>query len=415
MALQSEHSSSRRSVRWFTSTAALEAVGDSVARSVLPIVAVTTLGAGTATVGVINSLGLAAFLLLSLPIGVLADRWSAPRRLMTLSSLVRAGVMTAGLAAWIAGWLHGAGGLAVVLTMALMVGVADVGFTAGQALLVPRLVPPDRLRPVFGRLQSVSQAGGAAGPAVLTGLLAVIAAPAAWAVSAVLYLCSAVTQRRIRETVPPPAPPPRATMWAQARAGTGELFAHPVLARITVANTLNNAAVMGANTLLPVIVLRELDLAPAVFTAIGTTGALAGIAGASLASTITARIGLRATRLGTSIALTLGIVAVVAAVGGVLPGHPVLWLTLQSALAGAGTAIALVAGSDLAPRLVPGHALGTVMGAQRALVLGVMPIAALALGALGAVSVTAATWVWLALAAASVLPCLRLTDPPASR
>lgn len=405
---------SRSSVRWFTVTAGLEAVGDSLARTLLPIVAVGVVGAGTATVGVINALGLVAFLVLSLPAGVLADRWSAPTRMMTVSSLLRAVVTLVGVVAWLLGWLHGVGGVAVLVLTAVVVGIADVVYTTGQGLLVPRLVEPARIRPVFGRVQSLSQGGGAAGPALLTGLLAVVAAPVAWAAASVLYLGSALTQRGIRQQHPGPPPPPRTTMWAQARAGAGRLFAQPVLARVTWANTLNNAAVMAANTLLPVIALRELGVAPATFAAIGTGGALAGVVGAAAASALTARWGLRATRLVTAAAMVLGVLVVMLAgvVVDVLPGPAVGWLAVQSVLVGSGTAVALVAGSDLAPRLVPGPALGTVMGAQRALVLGAMPVAALAVGAVGALAgVQTAVWVWLGLAVAAALPCLTLVDP----
>ena len=403
----------RASVRWFIATAALESVGDSAARALLPIVAVSVLGAGTATVGVINSLGLLAFLVLSMPVGVLADRWSNPTRMMTASSVVRAAVTLGGVAAWLAGWLQGLAGLGLLLLMAVVVGVTDVAYTAGQGLLVPRLVEPDRIRSVFGTVQAVAQGGGAAGPALLTGLLAVVAAPVAWVASSIMYLASAVTQRRIEPLLPGPPASPRTTMWAQARTGVGHVFSQPTLARVTLANTFDNAAVMAANTLLPVIALRELGLEPAAFAAIAVVGALAGIAGAATASALTSRIGLRATRLVTSAAMILGVVVLLAGtVVDVLPGPSALWLALQAALAGSGASIAMVAGSDLAPRLVPADVLGTVMGAQRALVLGIMPVAALFVGGLGAVAgVPAAVWTWLALAAASAVPCITLEDP----
>lgn len=41
-------------------------------------------------VGLLNALGLAAFLVLGVPIGALADRWSAPTAVMTVSTVVRA-------------------------------------------------------------------------------------------------------------------------------------------------------------------------------------------------------------------------------------------------------------------------------------------------------------------------------------
>lgn len=95
------------SVRWFVITSTLEGLADSLSRTLLPIVAIITLGAGTGLVGVINSLGLIAFLLLGLPIGILADRADTPRRIMTASTLVRAGVAAGALACWGIGWLHG--------------------------------------------------------------------------------------------------------------------------------------------------------------------------------------------------------------------------------------------------------------------------------------------------------------------
>lgn len=403
-----------RSVRWFTATAAAEVVGDSLARSLLPIVAVAVLGAGTATVGLLNALGLLAFLVLGLPVGVLADRWSAPTRMMTLSSLTRAAATFAGVFAWWVGWLEGSGGGVVLVLMALTIGVADVVFTAGQGLLVPRLVPGEQIRGVFGRMQSAAQAGAAVGPVLLSGMLLVLATPVAWLGSTVMYLLSILTQYRIRPQLPGPSPQPRTSMWAQARAGAGELFSHAVLARITVANMLNNAAVMAANTLLPVIALNQLGVSAPAYAAIGVGGALAGILGAMVAASITGRIGLRATRLLTSTGMSLGVLLVLFAgvIAPALPGPPLLWLAVQATLSGAAASIAIVAGSDLAPRLVPAQSLGTVMGAQRVLGLGIMPVAALTMGLLAAaVGIPAASWIWLAIAVSSAIPCVTLRDP----
>src|SRR5690606_29488278 len=175
------------SVRWFTLTALAESVGDSLSRTLLPIVAVSVLGAGAATVGVINSLGLLAFLLLGLPLGSLADRWSAPTAIMTTSTLVRAAAVLAAVGVWSLGRMEGTTGLAVLILLALVVGVADVAYTTGQGLLVPRLVETDRIRALFGRAQTASQIGGALGPMLLAGILAFAAAPLAWFSAATAY------------------------------------------------------------------------------------------------------------------------------------------------------------------------------------------------------------------------------------
>lgn len=406
--------STTASIRWFTSTAVAGSVGDSLSRTLLPIVAVSVLGAGAATVGVINSLGLLAFLFLGLPLGSLADRWSAPTAIMTTSTVVRAAAALAAVGAWSSGWLEGTTGLIILVLVALVVGVADVGYTTGQGLLVPRLVETGRIRAVFGRVQTASQIGGALGPMLLSAILALIAAPLAWLSAAAAYLVSVLTQRGIRPAPSADPPAERASMWAQVRGGVGHVMGEPTLRKITMANTLNNAAVMAANTLLPVIAMTTLQVSPATYAAIGVIGALAGITGAASASTLTNKLGLKATRLAASAGMSIGIVLVMLAgtVVSVLPGPPELWLGIQSGLAGLCASVALVAGADLVPRFSPPEVLGSVMGAQRTLVLGVMPLSALVIGILGSLLGTlTATYVWLALALASALPCLTLIDP----
>ena len=52
---------------WMSS--AFEGVGDEGSRIVIPIIAVSMLGAGALEVGIINALSLSAFLVLGVPIG----------------------------------------------------------------------------------------------------------------------------------------------------------------------------------------------------------------------------------------------------------------------------------------------------------------------------------------------------------
>lgn len=420
MALQmiDDDASTTRPVRWLVVTSVLEGLGDSLSRSLLPIVAVSVLGAGTAVVGVVNSVGLAAFLLLGLPVGVLADRWSAPTAMMTLSTIARAGVALAAVVCWLGGWLAGGVGTAVVLGLALAIGVADVGYTTAQGMLVPRLVAADEIRAVYGRVQASAQIGGTAGPALLSAALVAVAAPVAWLVPAAAYAGSAVAQRRITPVAPAPARPVvRESAWASARAGAGVLLRSRVLRRVTLATTLSNAAVMAANTLLPVIVLTRLGVPPAVYAALGLVGAVAGVAGAAAAARVTARLGLVAARVACAAAMTAGVLVVMAAgaTAPLLPGPVELWLGLQSALTGGAASIALVAGADLVPRIAPASSLGTVLAAQRVATLGVMPVTAVVVGAGGALlGAGAMTLAWLLLAAASALPLagLRRSELP---
>ena len=309
VALQRHHRFSRRSPdpertsppRWFILTAALEAVGDGIARSLLPIVAVTILGAGPAYIGVLNAVALAGFLLLSLPLGALADRWSAPVKMMSASSLARAAVVLVGLGSWTLGLLDGALGLVLLLAMALIIGVADVVFTSGRQILIPRLVPVDQIRPLVGKVQSASQASTLAAPMVLTALLALFAAPVAWVGAAVSYLASILVQSALRSADAHERPDvPMRTLRTQMSEGFSLISSVPQLKLITAANLLINSSSMVANTLLPVIALSTLRIPAAHFAALGSVGAVAGIAGAAVASSITSKLGLRWTRVGTS-------------------------------------------------------------------------------------------------------------------
>lgn len=90
-------------------------------------------------------------------------------------------------------------------------------------------------------------------------------------------------------------------------------------------------------------------------------------------------------------------------------GPAIVWVGAQAVLSGVASSVAMVGGSDLVPRLVPERHLGVAMGAQRSLVMGVMPIAGLASGLVGsALGAGPALWLWRAFAAMVAIPILRI-------
>lgn len=413
MALRLPQSST---VRWFTLTTFAEAIGDQMARTLAPIIAVSLLGAGTATVGLLHSLGLGMFLVLSIPLGVLGDRISRPTAMMTTSTALRMAVIACGVLAWTLGGLEGTVGIGILLGIMLIIGIADVTFTTGRSILVPRLVPADQIRPMMGTVQTAAQIGTVLAPVALTALLALAAPPLAWIGVVLTYLASLLTQSRLRGHDRPAdhasVPRPRAGS-PPFRAGISHLLAEPTLRRVTASSALYNAAVMAANTLLPVIALTELHLVPAVFAAIGGLGAIGGILGAASASRITARYGLRRVRITAALTMGSGVVLVLLLTtdAGFLPGPAALWIGVFYALSGFCTSVSAVAGADLIARLCPPEMLGAVAGAQRTATMGIMPVSALLIGLLGTLlGTTIATGAWLVLALAATVPCLRLPN-----
>lgn len=406
-----------RPVPWFTATAFAEACGDQMTRSLAPIIAVSLLGAGTATVGLLHSLGLAMFLLLSIPLGVLGDRLSRPVSMMSSSTSLRIAVLGCGVIAWVLGVLQGALGLGILLGIALVIGIADVVFTTGRSVLVPRLVPPERIRPMMGSVHTAAQIGTVLAPLALTGLLTLTAPPLAWLGAALAYLGSLLAQRRLGghdHRIETSALSRDAARPAPLCQGVSHLLSEPTLRRVTASSALHNAAAMAANTLLPVIALTEMGLAPATFAGLGGIGAAGGILGASSASHLTARHGLRRVRIAAALATGAGVIPVLLLTvqAQSLPGPSSLWIGLFFGLSGFCTSVSAVAGADLVARLAPHEMLGAVAGAQRTATMGIMPVSAMLVGLLGTLLGTSfASGAWLALALAAALPCLRLTDP----
>lgn len=398
----------QRSERRFIYNVAAEGVADGLGRALIPIVAVTTLDAGTGLVGMLNSLSLAAFLFLSSPLGAKADRIGSPLSFMSTGTLLRAGIAGVLGLAGLANLMLGNAGFIFLTVATLLISIFDVVYTTGQGLLVPRLVGQERVRQMMGRAQTAAQGAGFLSPLLLSIALLHFAPQNLWWLVCIAYLTSLLFQRGIDAPNIETVEAGKRTRMVQ---GYAVIFQHPVLRNITLANLLNNAAVMAANTLLPVIALNTLGLSPAAYAGLGAVGALSGVAGAASASSLTSRFGLRKIRVSAALLLALSIALVLNAgvVTSLLPGPSILWIGINSGVAGLCTAVAMVAGSDLPPAFAPPEQLGATLGAMRTITLGIMPFAALAAGAIGTWwGIKWACLTWLLLALLATVPCLRL-------
>ena len=112
-----------------------DGIGDDVLRSMLPVIAVAVLGAGAFQTSVLNALGMAAFLLLGVPAGVLVDRWSKKSTLV-LANVVRAAAVASVPIAYVLGALS----IWHLFAVAAIVSVADVVFTTAQSAMMPLLL-----------------------------------------------------------------------------------------------------------------------------------------------------------------------------------------------------------------------------------------------------------------------------------
>ena len=168
----------------------------------VPLVAVLALGAGPGEIGTLAAVQTLPFLLLAIPLGLLADRVSR-RRLMLAAEGLRALSLVAMLAmapAEARAWGGGGGR-----------GGAGGGGRGGGPPAPPPPAPPGGRARLLGlangRLELARSAAFAAGPALAGALVAWAGASAAFVLAAVLSAAAAVLLWRLSEPARAPAPP----------------------------------------------------------------------------------------------------------------------------------------------------------------------------------------------------------------
>lgn len=175
---------------------------EQVSLAAVPIVAVLALNAGPGEIGLLNTAQSLPFLLLSIPLGLLADRRSR-RRLMVLCEAVRALSLAALL--WAAA--QGSLTLALLAVLGFVGATGTVGFSVAAPALVPSLVPRDALGAANGRLELARSAAFAAGPALAGALVSWAGASTAFALATALSAAATILLARLPEPARAPVPP----------------------------------------------------------------------------------------------------------------------------------------------------------------------------------------------------------------
>jgi MFS family permease len=297
------------------------------------VVAVQWFQATPLQIGLLSAAATIPSLLLGPAVGVLADRVRRPRRLLVITDLACAALLTA-LAAGLAGGLRGIHWLvafAVLLGAGSLV-TRSLFFTHINSLGLPELAP------ARATLQAGTYVSGAAGQATVGPAIAMFGPVIAFAVDAACYLLSAVCLRSLRASDRNPAVDRRGSaaekpdlmlgMRTVFRGRLGLLVAFAVISQL---------GFVGCLALRPLFLLETLGLPVNLVAAPSFCAAVLGVVG-SLAAGAALRRGRRAE---TMLALCWAGGAVSALL---LPaaGGPVGWAL---ALACAGTALPVMAGA----------------------------------------------------------------------
>ena len=195
---------------------------EQVSLAAVPIVAVMALGAGAGEIGALATAQTLPFLLLAIPAGLLADRWSR-RRLMAWAEALRAVSLLALLLLTLGDQVS----LPWLAVLGFIGAAGTVGFSVGAPALVPALVPQAALGAANARLELARSLAFAAGPALAGALVSWAGASAAFVLATALSLAATSLLLGLHEPVRPAAPTRH--VLDELRAGAAWVWGHALL------------------------------------------------------------------------------------------------------------------------------------------------------------------------------------------
>ncbi|WP_343916163.1 MFS transporter [Agrococcus citreus] len=366
---------------------ALAQLGSQVTELAIPVLAVLLLGATELEVGFLGAAGVAAFLVVGLPAGAWIDRMRK-RHVMIWADAVRAVALAALPLLWWAGVLE----MWHLYAVALVVGVATVFFDVSYQSLIPSLVRPAQMAEANGKLEATYQVANIGGPAVGGWLIGIVAAPVAILATVGTYAASAVALLLTRDHEEPRAADDRAPILREIGEGMRWVFGNPLLRRIVMTTGVFNFSSTLSFTLLPIFLLRELGFIPAAMGVVFSLGAVGGLAGAIATPHIVRRIG-EARAIPVS-AIAFSVVACLLPLAAAFPTIAFPLLVVQFFVASATVLLYNITQVTFRQRITPARLLGRMNASIRFCVWGVMPLSALAAGALGTwLGVVPAMWI----------------------
>ena len=367
-----------RDFRALWAATALSDAGSAITFVALPLAAIHHAGAGAAQMGILVALERAPVLLFGLAAGVWIDRLRR-RPLLIGADLARAVLLAAIPLAALAGVLR----LELLYAVAFGLGTFGLAYDLVSTSYLPALVGREALLPANARLQMTHQVTAALGTGLGGVLVARLTAPIAIACDALTYLASAVALTRIHHREAAPAPSVAGAFWSDVREGMRASFRHPLVAAMIVTSTFGSFAGAMATTLLVLFLARELGVGPVGIGVVAAMNAAGGFVGARFAPSAAARLGAGRALVAGCFASVAGAALLPAAGRFGLPG----FATAAAAQFVSGFALALYSVNQISLRqaVIPDALLGRVNATRRVLVFGVIPLGALAAGALGEV------------------------------
>ena len=354
----------------------VSAFGARITREGLPIMAVTTLGASAATLGVLAAVASGAALASPLATGGFIDRHRR-RPLLIGADLLRAAVLIA---------IPIAAGLGVltlpqVLTAAALVAAASVVFDIASHSYLPSILGKAELVEGNSRLAATESVAEVGGPALAGLLFQWLSAPIAVAANAVTYLVSAGFLATIRNPEAAPAESPPDHWTRDVTQGFRLAWSDPHMRPLLLMTAAQGLFGGVFSALYVLFAVRTLGLTPAMLGLAIGAGGVGALAGAVIAPRLSHRLG-----QGRAIIVAIAGAALAVLITPFAPAAPVAGLAALIVSQVIGDAFAVAGGvltASLRQTLLPQAVLGRVAGAFHASAGAMSVIGALGGGLLG--------------------------------
>jgi Na+/melibiose symporter-like transporter len=352
--------------------------GSQITELALPLTAVISLGAGAGEMGLLGLARFAPYLLVTLPAGLIADRYR--RRPILLWANVGRAVLI-GLVPMLAllGWLR----IEHLYAIAFAAGTLTVFFDVTYWSFLPVIVEKDQLTEGNSRLMATQSIATIGGPGLGGALVQLLTAPIALLIDAVSFLVSAASLALIRR--PEPRPEPAAEVddgvGARVREGFALVLGNPILRALVGTAGAYNLFNAWIEVLFVILAVQVLGLTPVLLGLVLSSGAAGALVGALLAAPLARRIG-----IGPAVVWTV-VLDCVAMLPIALVGGPT-WVVLIVLFAafffnGFGVSLSSVHAISLRQTVTPHRLLGRMTATYRLIGYGGISIGALVGGLAG--------------------------------
>lgn len=389
---------------------AISQIGSNITAVALPLTAVLVLKASPLQMGFLSGAGAATVLAFGLFAGAWVDRLRR-RPILIGADLGRAVVLgSIPLAAILHRLTIGHLYLVAVAGSTLTV-LFDVSYQA----YLPSLIERQDIFAGNSRLALTESIAQISGPGIAGALVQLITAPLAMLFDAASFLCSAVSVSLITKLEPAPARVLTSHIGREISEGLRAAWRDPLLRALACRNA-GSAFFLGfGSSLYFLFAMRDLGLNAAILGLIIAIGGTSGLFGAFLAERLVRRFGFGPTFIGSAVAIGMAMLLLPLAHGSVAVCSAYL---IASQLGDLAWPVYTISERSLRQAIIPDRLLGRVNSSMHLLFHGVLPLGALAGGAIaqaigvrqalliGAVGVTLSA-LWLVFS-----PILRLRELP---